>query len=112
MFLIQALSLRGKIMANSIYLGIDLGTQGIRAIVSDNEGNILLSLQTKFEKDQLDFGCVSQAQGYHEQNPLYWREILYSLLSQVAAELQEKSIDLNLIQAICTDSNFGDDSRN
>lgn len=64
------------------FLGIDIGTQGVRVVVLDQEGNTLAAGDQAFQ-----FSGDLRI----EQDPLHWWEILDQLLIQVLNALGDKS---------------------
>ena len=59
-------------MNNPYVLAIDCGTQSIRAIMFDTEGNIIAKAKKSFEP------YFSREPGWGEQNPeLYWDNLCF-----------------------------------
>ncbi|MHB1354772.1 MAG: FGGY-family carbohydrate kinase [Anaerolineae bacterium] len=58
--------------------GIDLGTQGIRVIISDLNGSVKAEAAISFPSDSL----LASQPGYFEQDPGMWRQALYAALRQ------------------------------
>lgn len=56
------------------FMGIDAGTQGVRVVVSDPEGNILFKQEKKWETT---FPRV----GWAEQNPNDWWDAITDIFS-------------------------------
>jgi sugar (pentulose or hexulose) kinase len=89
------------------FAGIDLGTQGIRGMVADSEGNIIVNVQEVIPREALYEGCDKLAAGWHEQNPKSWQETFYRVLTKIANELKEFGFSPREIKAVCTDSTSG-----
>jgi len=69
--------------ADRLYLGIDLGTSGCRAIAIDCDGNVIAECALPFQPGKHD--------GYtHEQDPRHWwditQKVLITLLNHVDAD--------------------------
>ncbi len=89
------------------FAGIDLGTTGIRGIVADSEGNIIINVQEVIPREALYEGCDNLSAGWHEQNPKSWLESFYRVLKKIVNELKELEYSPGDIKAVCTDSTSG-----
>jgi D-ribulokinase len=89
------------------FAGIDLGTTGIRGMVTDSAGNIIVNVQEVIPWEALYQGCDNLAAGWHEQNPKSWVETFYRVLTKIANELKKVGCAPREIEAICTDSTSG-----
>lgn len=78
------------------YLGIDIGTSGIRAIQIDPGGQILASARATFPGSQLSDGMLCQ------QPDDWWRGVLNCL-----QQLAEKTPGLGSVQALAIDGTSG-----
>lgn len=58
------------------YIGLDLGTSGVKAVVFDNFGNIIDSYLEEYD-------IISIKPGYAEQNPEIWYEATLKVLSNI-----------------------------
>jgi len=86
-------------MRNRIcFLGIDMGTTGIRAIVADHKGRIIGSATEGIEKSFVDTGSSVRS----EQDPAKWKEPLFNVLGKVLSGLQNCEL-----RSICVDSTSG-----
>jgi len=81
-----------------VFLGIDLGTTGLRAILSNEKGEILSSKSQAVEESFVQ----NQDEHFSEQNPRGWESALFSVLDDVFKELGE-----NELKAVCVDSTSG-----
>ena len=79
------------------FLGIDLGTGGIRSVVVDEKGRILDQNQKKLEKINL-----SMQEGESEQDPREWIDILEDCLDELFARKSNRSV-----KAIAVDGTSG-----
>lgn len=66
-------------MTESAWMGIDLGTQSVRAIVLDDDGRELAAASALLDSNRFD--------DRHEQNPQQWLEATKSILLKVTADL-------------------------
>ena len=89
------------------FVGLDLGTTGIRGMVADAEGTVILNTQETIPRDILYQGYQNLPPGWHEQNPESWVDAVYRVLTAIAKELKELGNSTGDIRAICTDSTSG-----
>ena len=73
-------------MAKLAFIGIDVGTSGIKAIAVDLEGNILAS-----HNEHLNI--IIQKPGWTEQNPLEWWTATIKSLKAISLSLKSQKID-------------------
>lgn len=62
-------------------LGLDVGTQGVRALITDLEGNVRAEASSPFPLAQL----VPSQSGVFEQDPCMWREAVYEVITDAVA---------------------------
>jgi sugar (pentulose or hexulose) kinase len=86
----------------SAFMGIDLGTTGIRIIVSDERGNVVCRASRGVETSFVP----SEDQRISEQDPALWEPVLKDALKTVLQEVlgSEEEYDL---KAVCCDSTSG-----
>jgi len=89
------------------FAGIDLGTTGIRGMVTDSEGNIIINVQEVIPRKALYEGCDNLSADWHEQNPKSWLESFYRVLTKIVSKLKELGYSPGDIKAVCTDSTSG-----
>ncbi|MBD3230180.1 MAG: hypothetical protein GF329_18520 [Candidatus Lokiarchaeota archaeon] len=89
-----------------LFIGLDLGTTGIRTIVIDELGEIKIKLTEKFSKEILYKNCENMA-GKHEQNPDAWKINFFTILKKILERLKDLEYSPNDIGGICTDSTSG-----
>ena len=90
-----------------LFLGLDLGSTGIRGIVIDSDEGLLTSIQESIPKDLLYEGCRDTLQGRHEQNPWSWIEQAYELLRGIVENIKQHGKSLDEVEGICSDSTSG-----
>ena len=83
-------------------LGIDIGTQGVRGIVSDKNGEVAASFSTPFE-----YMNISNIEGHKEQDASVWWNAAVNTIKHIVAELKEKGIESDKIVAISLDGTSG-----
>ncbi|NVM52359.1 MAG: FGGY-family carbohydrate kinase [Candidatus Helarchaeota archaeon] len=88
------------------FAGIDLGSTGIRGIVADSAGRVILNIQEVIPPDKLYMECENPP-GWHEQDPRSWVETFYQLLTKLVGGLKKLGLSLEEMKAICTDSTSG-----
>ncbi len=79
------------------FLGIDLGTGGIRCLLIDDNGKILADLS----RPLVDIN-LSDVPGHSEQNPVEWVTLLEDVLSELFSQPMYRSV-----RAIAVDSTSG-----
>jgi len=80
------------------FLGIDMGTTGIRCLLSDDRGNVILSSKEDIKESFID----NKNNKISEQNPIVWEKSLFKVLDSVLSRLKK----YNLV-AITVDSTSG-----
>jgi len=86
-----------------LVLGIDVGTQGTRAIVSDLAGLVKAQVSEAFPPETL----VSTSEGAFEQDPRMWRDALVRCLAKTVTALREQGLDASEIAAAAVTSTSG-----
>jgi len=81
-----------------IVIGIDLGTQGARALAVDLSGQVLASGAQSFGRSAL----AAVAPGWFEQSPCSWREAVFGALHEAVAALGPASRHVRAISACGT----------
>ena len=79
------------------FLGIDLGTGGIRCLLIDDNGKILADLS----RPLVDIN-LSDVPGHSEQNPVEWLTLLEDVLSELFSQPMARAV-----RAIAVDSTSG-----
>jgi len=82
----------------AVFLGIDLGTTGIRAILANEKGDIISSKSQGVEESFVQ----NHDEHYSEQNPKGWEPALFRVLEGVLTEVGE-----NELKAVTVDSTSG-----
>ncbi len=84
-------------------MGIDLGTQGVRAVVVDTEGQVVCEAANDFPAAALQ----AVAPGWFEQDPLEWRAALEATLRETIARLGHAGHPPEAIAALAVTSTSG-----
>lgn len=84
-------------------LGIDLGTQGVRALVADLNGRVHAEADASFPAEQV----VAAQPGVFEQDPRLWRHSLTVALGQALARFREAGHAVEAIAALSVTSTSG-----
>lgn len=82
----------------SYFLGVDLGTTGARAILTDEKGNVISSCSEGIESSFVE--CSNTE--FSEQKPELWKTPVLDVIKRSI-----KGVDKNLIRGICFDSTSG-----
>ncbi len=90
-----------------LFIGIDLGTTGIRGIVLDGNGKVVISVERSIPMVSLYNGIGHLMAGWNEQNPLSWKDNIHQLFIELVNELKNLGFNPDEIKAICTDSTSG-----
>lgn len=83
-----------------LFLGIDLGTQGVRCLVSTPQGEIVAEGKEKISH-------IYREGERFEQEPEEWWEVTLRALQGTLRDLRKKGKDPNSIQALSCDSTSG-----
>src|SRR5579871_1619794 len=68
-----------------MYLGIDCGTQGTKAVLVDCEGSVQ-------GRGHASYGINESASGAREQDPNWWQEAMFDAASQALQTADKKSV--------------------
>jgi D-ribulokinase len=85
-----------------LFMGIDLGTQGVRVVVSDESGNPAACTSIAFEGLNL-----SNVPDHYEQSPGIWWKAVTAAITQTICELKNKNFKSSDILAISVDGTSG-----
>ncbi|MCK4326090.1 hypothetical protein KAW55_04990, partial [bacterium] len=85
------------------FLGLDVGTQGVRAIICDKEGEVIAQSCRPIASDS----NKKLPPGWAEQDPFSWWEGVSISLKELLASLKEKGISSQEIRAISVTSTSG-----
>lgn len=85
-------------MDNAYFIGIDVGTQGVRVVMVDEDGIICGSHQTDFELTE---------DSRREQDPAIWWQATLKGLRELTCSLKAKNIDLKKLKAFSVTSTSG-----
>ncbi len=83
-------------MDEAYFIGIDLGTQGLRVVILDNKGNIAASSEQ---------GFTLSPEMRMEQNPNEWWEVCVQCLEKAVAQLS--AFQKAAVRAVAVDSTSG-----
>jgi len=85
-----------------LFMGIDVGTQGVRAVVSDEKGNIVAGKSIAFERLN-----ESEIAGHYEQRPDVWWKAAVQSLQTCVAELKKNGYQPSDIYSVAIDGTSG-----
>ena len=66
-----------------LFMGIDVGTQGVRCVVSDECGNIAAAHSVPFETLN-----IAEHEGWYEQSPLVWKNAAEEAIRSCTSQLE------------------------
>lgn len=84
-----------------LYMGIDVGTQGVRCVVADEKGAIAAAKSVAFARLNIASG------GLCEQSPADWRAAAEEAIADCAAQLRQNGTDPAQIRSISIDGTSG-----
>lgn len=87
-----------------LVLGLDVGTQGVRAICCDERGNVIAQSHEKFGPDVPVQGLAA---GLHEQHPEAWWDHCTRVLCAIVSQLRAAGLAPEDIVSIAVDSTSG-----
>ncbi len=85
-----------------LYMGIDVGTQGVRCVVSDASGHIAASKSVPFERLN-----IAGHEGWQEQSPADWQAAAESAIRACVCEMKDGGHSPGAIAAISIDGTSG-----
>ena len=83
-------------------LGLDIGTQGVRGVVADRNGNVHADFSETF--DEMN---ISKIDSYKEQRPEDWWDKSRKVLKRCVGMMREKGYDSGEIAAMAVDGTSG-----
>lgn len=86
-----------------LVLGLDIGTQGVRAIVTTVEGRVLAEASHPFPRE----AAAAPAPGVFEQEPRAWRQALYGVLREAVARTAAQGFGADRIAALSATGTSG-----
>ena len=84
------------------YMGIDVGTQGVRCVVSDERGRLAAAKSVPFEVLN-----VSEHEGWYEQEPAHWQAAAEGAIIDCVAQLKDAGHRAEEVAAISIDGTSG-----
>jgi len=85
-----------------LFMGIDVGTQGVRCVVSDADGRIHAAESVAFAALN-----IASAPGLYEQSPEDWKNAAEGAIRACTAQLKKAGFDVCRIRAISIDGTSG-----
>lgn len=87
-----------------LFVGIDVGTQGVRVICSDQYGNTLAGSSRTFGPEVAVAGLAA---GWNEQHPEYWWKLAVDAIADVMRQINASGARPEEIAAVAVDSTSG-----
>ncbi|MBQ9950917.1 MAG: FGGY-family carbohydrate kinase [Clostridia bacterium] len=84
-----------------LYMGIDVGTQGVRCVVADEKGSVAAAKSVAFAQLNVADG------GLYEQVPAHWRAAAETAVMDCTAQLRKSGADVSQIKTISIDGTSG-----
>lgn len=84
-----------------LYMGIDVGTQGVRCVVANEKGAVAAAKSVAFAKLNI------AEDGLYEQLPADWRAAAEAAIADCAAQLRQAGVSPDAIRAISIDGTSG-----
>ncbi len=86
----------------AVFIGIDLGTGGVRALAVTETGHVLAAVSVS-----LDAAVIPKNQGLHEQAPLIWWDKLCEAVAGLMNDLSADGIAPDALSALSVDGTSG-----
>ena len=84
------------------YMGIDVGTQGVRCVISDAGGQLAAARSVGFERLN-----IAETPGWYEQSPAHWQAAAETAIADCVGLLKDKGIAPEAVRAISIDGTSG-----
>jgi len=84
-----------------LYMGIDVGTQGVRCVVADEKGTVAAAKSVAFARLNI------AGDGLYEQSPADWRTAAEESIRDCVAQLKQAGVSSGSIRAISIDGTSG-----
>jgi len=85
-----------------LFMGIDVGTQGVRCVVADENGAVVAAKSVAFAKLN-----IADREGWYEQSPADWKNAAEDAIRACTAALRASAIPADSIRAISIDGTSG-----
>lgn len=85
-----------------LFMGVDIGTQGVRCVASDKSGNLLAAKSVAFKSLN-----ISKTEGWYEQSPNDWQNAMDSAIMDCVSQLKLAGFSAEAIKAISIDGTSG-----
>ena len=85
-----------------LFMGIDVGTQGVRCVVSDAAGQLAAEKSVPFETLN-----IAGTEGWLEQSPAHWQASAETAIADCTAQLRRAGLSAADIRAISIDGTSG-----
>lgn len=85
-----------------LFMGIDVGTQGVRCVVSDESGALAAAQSVPFKTLN-----IADRPGWQEQSPEHWREAAEAAIAGCMARLKDMGRPAEEVAAISIDGTSG-----
>ena len=85
-----------------LYMGIDVGTQGVRCVVSDEEGNLAATKSVPFKRIN-----IAETEGWQEQSPADWQAAADFAITDCMVQLRLAGHRAEEVAAISIDGTSG-----
>ncbi len=85
-----------------LFMGIDVGTQGVRCVAADGEGRIVAARSVPFETLN-----IAGTPGWLEQSPRVWQDAAEAAVRGCMADLKAQDIAPDAVAAISVDGTSG-----
>jgi len=86
----------------ALFMGIDVGTTGVRIIICSEKGKLVAQVSRSFPTI-----FSSLPEGWIEQNSDQWWEVTRSSFQEIILHLRQQEIPVSLIRAVSVDSTSG-----
>lgn len=85
-----------------LFMGIDVGTQGVRCVISDGAGHLVAAKSVPFERIN-----IAATEGFYEQSPDDWQAAMEIAIIDCVFQLKQSGYTADRIHAISIDGTSG-----
>lgn len=85
-----------------LYMGIDIGTQGARCVVADENGAVVAAHSVPFETLN-----IAETEGWYEQSPAHWQAAAEDAIRACVQQLKDAAHSVDEIRAVSIDGTSG-----
>ncbi len=86
----------------TLFMGLDLGTQGARCLVTDGQGDVKAAHSVSYTRIN-----IAGEPNQYEQNPADWEQAAFTAIAACVAQVREQGLDPAAIRSVSIDGTSG-----